>query len=86
MVMLYSSVFGTGRATGEMMKCGAWEDHEDECFAQCNAQMTLCSPFAPAMGRRAGSRSKYYGKENRRLNAQPVDPGHAGALQTNVTP
>ncbi|NKJ48148.1 hypothetical protein CIC12_15650 [Burkholderia sp. SG-MS1] len=48
--LLYSAVFGAGSATGGMVKCSAREDHEDECFAQYNAQMTLCSSFAPAMG------------------------------------
>jgi hypothetical protein len=47
---LYSTLFGAGSGDGAMVKCGGRETHESECFAQYDAQMSMCNSIAPYMG------------------------------------
>ncbi|MEZ0606499.1 DUF6531 domain-containing protein [Paraburkholderia sp. IW21] len=48
--MLYGALFKGGSGDGGMVKCGGREAHESECFAQYEAQMTICNTIAPHMG------------------------------------
>jgi hypothetical protein len=47
---LYSALFKSGTGDGGLVKCGGREDHETACFAQYDAQMTMCNSVARHMG------------------------------------
>ncbi|MEC5404104.1 hypothetical protein VOM14_00785 [Paraburkholderia sp. MPAMCS5] len=49
-LVLYGALFATQGDGGGMVKCSGREAHENECFAQYDAQISMCNAVAPHMG------------------------------------
>jgi hypothetical protein len=47
---LYGTLFKAGGGDGGIVKCSGREGHEAACFAQYDAQMTMCNSVARHMG------------------------------------
>ena len=47
---LYSPITGAVSNEGGIVKCGGREEHESECFAQYQVDMTMCNGLARALG------------------------------------